>query len=127
MFIPVVENSVFDSDIIFAYTVIRKNGFYSKPEVFKTVEQLRAEQMEQARKERENALEKPKEEIRRDWLLKREEHFYRMLSAPTCEEYRRCYETLTPFERKLNRGSPAFERVMRRAFEKLFPEDKPKE
>ena len=127
MFTPVVENSVFDSDIIFAYTVIRKNGFYSKPEVFKTVEQLRAEQMEQARKERENALEKLKEEIRRDWLLKREERFYRMLSDPTYEEYRRCYETLTPFERKLNRGSPAFERVMRRAFEKLFPEDKPKE
>ncbi len=127
MFIPVVENSVFDSDIIFAYTVIRKNGFYPKPEVFKTVEQLRAEQMEQARKERENALEKPKEEIRRDWKLKREEKFYRMLSDPTCEEYRKCFKELTAFERKLDRGSPAFERAMRRAFEKLFPDEGPKE
>ena len=121
------ENKEIRDVCSYFYTVIRKNGFYPRPEGFKTVEQLRAEQMEQARKEREKAIEKLKEEIRKDWKLKREEAFYRMLSNPESKEYRACFEMLNPFEKKLERGSPSFERAMRKAFEKLFPEEKAKE
>jgi len=98
------------------YKTIRKVGFYPPPKGFRSYDEIRAEEMAKARKAREQAIEKLKEEARKDYELKKEQEFWEMMADPESRKYKTCFEKLNKFEKGLKEG-PAFEKAMRRVFE----------
>ena len=107
-------------DVLFwFYKTIRKVGFYPPPSGFKPFEEIRAEEMARARKRREEAIKKLKEEARKEYETEKEARFWEMMNNPDSELYKKCLSKLNKFEKKLKRG-PAFESAMRKVFDEIF-------
>ena len=103
---------------------IEREGFYDRPEGFKTDADRRLER-EQKRlaeeRERLDTLRKAREERRK---LQMELMCEEMLSDPESEMYKQCEARLTKFERQRGRKNPvAMELALKRAFNAIMEEE----
>ena len=115
----VEENKKINDPLSYFYKTILKSGFYPPPSGFKPFEEMRAEEMARARKRREEAIKKLKEEARKEYETEKEARFWEMMNNPDSELYKKCLSKLNKFEKKLKRG-PAFESAMRKVFDEIF-------
>jgi len=90
------------------YKIMQRSGVYPKPTNYKSLAEIRAEQMEQAARDLAEARE-------RQVAAEHELAFQKILESPTCEEYQILLQQVSEFAREM--GGKALETAMREAFE----------
>jgi len=89
------------------YKVLQRSGLYPKPVGYKSLTEIRAEQVEQAAKEAAEARE-------RQATAEKDLVFQSIMSNPDSEEYRRLLVQVSDFSREM--GGQALEVAMREIF-----------
>ena len=89
------------------YKVMQRSGLYPKPASYKTLAEIRAEQMEQAARDAAEARE-------RQAAAEQELAFQKLMSNPDSEEYRRLLASVDAFAKDV--GGKVLETALREAF-----------
>ncbi|MCE1226258.1 MAG: hypothetical protein LWW87_07210 [Geobacteraceae bacterium] len=89
------------------YKIMQRSGVYPKPANYKSLTEIRAEQMEQAAREMAEARE-------RQIAAEQELAFQKILENPAGEEYQALLQQVSEFAREM--GGKALETAMREAF-----------
>ena len=90
------------------YRVMQRSGLYPKPANYKSLAEIRAEQMEQAAREAAGARERQR-------AAEQELAFQRILSDPDSGEYKKLFAQISDFARDM--GGKALETALREAFD----------
>ena len=98
------------------YKIVQKSGVYPKPTNYKSLAEIRAEQMEQAAREAAGARERQR-------AAEQELSFQRILSDPDSAEYQKLFEQISDFARDM--GGKAMETALREAFDQQPKGDTP--
>ncbi|MDL1978332.1 MAG: PT domain-containing protein [Deltaproteobacteria bacterium] len=99
------------------FRILEKTGGYPKPKGYKSFEQKQLETEHAIISEREKQAKEAKYLYQRKIVAEQDKGFWEMMNSPESELYRRCFDSLNSFERKLKSTGKPFEAAMRRAFE----------
>ena len=108
------ENKSIEKPLSFFYSVIKKNGFYAKPDGYRSLEQIRLEAVREAIQDRERVVAELQEARERKRQADHELRFQQMLADPLGPEYQSLFQGLNGFARGLK--GKALEGALRGVF-----------
>jgi hypothetical protein len=113
------ESKPVDNVFNWFYKIIERVGYYPPPKGYRSFQDKEIERHRRLLEEKERQIHELKDLSQKIRAKAQEEAFWKMMSDPESEMYKKCYSRLTDFERDLKQGK-AFEAAMSRVFEEVF-------
>jgi hypothetical protein len=102
------------------FKIIEKNCSYPQPKGYKSFQERQIEEKARLIAERREKAEKLKKTAQELAEAEIEVNFWEIMGAPDSDEYKKCFDSLSNFEKKRGRKSgKAFEDAMLKAYRKL--------